>query len=300
MMNNVVKTSPGLMFTREDLSKPENRANQWLLAACCADSVFRVGVLKLLGLNYDSILRPIQHPGFRPDLTVFQDGDAVAIIECEAGGIDIKQASHYKSLGLDLFWVVGKAGLQEKCTTWHEIGVLAHKRRLNIDEQVAVALDLLIGAIQDIEGMNLSKVSWIQVPDDLPELLKSEKAFEPLLRLPEGIIGAWRFAQGSASLRLLKPAAALRTGPNGVGLAMTQAGKPGIVVLPAAGHLRKKLDIKFDDWIDEWTDLMARLAPNAAASGSSAKVSIGHIEKWSLELHSVWNNLAERLLAWPP
>ena len=70
------------LFVAEDLSKPENRANVWLIAAMGVET-FWAAFSEEIGLSPECVMEPRQWPGRRPDLTVFLDAKPIAIIECE-------------------------------------------------------------------------------------------------------------------------------------------------------------------------------------------------------------------------
>ena len=94
-MSNDDPIEPDDLSCREDLSKPEDRANQRLLASCCADDGLRTRLPALFGLPADCALRPLVLKGCRPDLTVLRDGERVAIVECEIGGRDPRQGKDF-------------------------------------------------------------------------------------------------------------------------------------------------------------------------------------------------------------
>jgi hypothetical protein len=290
--------SPGELFDREDLSKPENRANQWLLACCCSSDAFRRGLLKLIGLPQDCVLRPVQLDGCRPDLTAFEGKSPVAIVECEAGGRDKPQGDRFaRQTKLPLHWIVGVRSAPED-VTWDEVSQLARSPSLDIGPQTHVAFRLLLGAIADIQALRSQKASWLRIPEDLPSVFSSP-LFQPLLGLaPLNMIAAWRYAEGSASLRLVAPVSALRTGRNGLGLSAIQVARPHLLLLPAAEHLRDHLDEALGDWVDDWEKVMRRLAPQDAAAGRQGRVDVQLLDGHGQELAEVWSRLAQRLRDW--
>jgi len=84
------------LFVAEDLSKPENRINVWLIAAMTVEP-FWIEFAKEIGLALDCVMEPRQWPGRRPDLTVFRNGEPVAIVECENFGANLQQNKAYEA-----------------------------------------------------------------------------------------------------------------------------------------------------------------------------------------------------------
>jgi hypothetical protein len=122
-------TDPALpnlrLFVAEDLSKPENRANVWLIAAMGVEP-FWMEFSKEIGLSPQCIMEPRQWPGRRPDLTVFRDGKPIAIIECKNFGANRGQNEAYEANcnGLPLLLVLGD-GEPAASVTWSRVKEIA-------------------------------------------------------------------------------------------------------------------------------------------------------------------------------
>ncbi len=256
------------LFVAEDLSKPENRANVWLIAAMGVDP-FWTAFSEEIGLSPECIMEPRQWPGRRPDLTVFQDGKPVAIIECENFSANKGQNEAYKANcnGLPLFQVLGD-GQPSAGITWSRVKeiALAAKDRAHVRQHVA--LDLLVAAIEHASGLSpKSAMRWLDRPGELPSNPWLLNSCEPLLDLPNDVVRTHGAAEGSASIRLVKPRELIRAGRSGIGMAMVQAGRPGTVFLPSAEHLVEHLDESLRPWIAEWKTMLHALVPNFIPDG---------------------------------
>jgi len=250
------------LFVAEDLSKPENRANVWLIAAMCVEP-FWEAFSKAIGFSPECVMKPLQWPGLRPDLTVFQDGKPIAIIECENFGANKGQNEAYEKhcRGLPLYQILGDEESAANITWWR-VREIALKAKDQANARQRVVLDLLVGAIDDARGLvPKSAMRWLDRSKGLPDNPWLLGACKPLLDLPDDVVRAHSAAEGSASIRLVKPRELIRAGPSGIGLAMVQAGRPATVFLPSAEHLTEHLDASLRPWIAEWNTMLQALVP---------------------------------------
>lgn len=253
------------LFVAEDLSKPENRANVWLIAAMGVEP-FWMEFSKEIGLDPECVMEPRQWPGRRPDLTVLQDGKPIAIIECENFGANTGQNDAYKANcnGLPLFLVLGH-GEPAFGTTWSRVKEIALATKDRAHPRQRVALDLLVAAIELASGLTPHTVMrWLDKLPDNPWLLK---ACGQLLHLPKDVVRAHGAAEGSASIRLLKPPELIRAGRSGLGMAIIQAGRPATVFLPSPEHLMEHLDGSLRPWVAEWDSMLHALVPGFIPDG---------------------------------
>src|ERR1039458_5002438 len=102
------------LFVREDISKPENRANVLLLAAASI-SPFWSRLHGELGLAADTVLRPERNTAVgRPDLVARSpDGTRIALIECENWGENKSQSVAYGRGNVPLILILGTTRSEE-------------------------------------------------------------------------------------------------------------------------------------------------------------------------------------------
>ena len=296
---------PSEIFSREDLAKPENRANVWLLA-CLSIEPFRMGLLKLLDLPEACVLQPMIWPSqSRPDYTATLDGSVHAIVECEAGSRDLNQLGDYgtKFPKVPLRWILGQ-NPEKGDVLWDQVSSLALILKSEVNPQQAANLDLLMAVIADLLGRGpKGRSRWISMSDRLPQDGWFSATFGPLLELRQhGMIGATANtdAHGSFSLRLLKPRSFLLTSTRtGLGLAAMRASEPGIVDLPGPDHLRKHLAPSLHDWVDTWEALLLHVEPkwsiNSRRNGR-ADLRVTTVIKNANAFSDCYRNLATRLL----
>lgn len=273
------QTTSHVLFGREDISKPENRANVWLLA-CLAIEDFRSRLLTLLGLPADSVLKPVQWNGIRPDLTIMIDDVPHYVIECENAGLDPQQGPNYeRNLPIPIKWIVGHSP-QPGDVAWKDIADLSSIVREAATPQQATCIDLLAHAINDIlSRRSTPKPRWVEPPEELNSEPWFHTIFGPLLALrPTSITGmiAYTASGRSASLRLLRPAWAMRTRNRfGVGLATFRGSQRNIVEFPGPEHLRRCLSMELHQRVADWEQLLARVLPNWwASTGQSGRAQV--------------------------
>jgi hypothetical protein len=122
-----------------------------------------------------------------------------------------------------------------------------------------VVLDPLVAAIDYASGLSpKSAMRWLDQLPSSPWLLE---ACKPLLDLQADVVRAHAAAEGSASIRLLKPREPIQAGRAGVVMAMIQAGQPNKVFLPSSEHFAKHLDDSLAPWIAEWKAMLRDLVP---------------------------------------
>ena len=254
-------------FVAEDLSKPENRANVWLIAAMGVE-LFWIEFSKEIRskgfkLNPECVMEPRQWPGRRPDLTVFLDEKPIAIIECENFGVNPRQKAEYGAncCGLPLLWVLGDGewGANITYITWSRVKEIALAAKDRVHARQGVVLDLLVAAIDYASGLSpQSAMRWLDHLPSNPWLLE---ACQPLLLLQDDVVRAHAAAEGSASIRLLRPRGLIQAGRAGIVMAMIQAGRPNTVFLPSSERLEKHLDVSLAPWIAEWNEMLRDLVP---------------------------------------
>jgi hypothetical protein len=256
------------LFVAEDLSKPENRTNVWLIAAMGIES-FWMEFSKEVGICPECTVAPMQWPGRRPDLTVLRKGQPVAVVECENFGANNSQNEAYKvhCNGLRLIQVLGD-GAPAADITWSRVKEIAKDAKKQSSPHQGVTLDLLAAAVDHASGLlPKSVMRWLDRPRDLPKDPWLLNAAAPLLALPHDVVRAHSAAEGSASIRLLKPRSLIRAGRSGIGMAMIQAGRPMTVFLPSPEHLGEHLDDTLCQWIREWKDMLNELVPGFIPDG---------------------------------
>ena len=159
----------GRVFSQEDDTKPENRANL-ALYHCMSISTFRRRVLPLLGLPDEAILRPemnfaVADTHARPDMIVRlggEDGPELARIECENWGENNGQTETYGEGGeVQVILVLGpqsplpRPRPNVKVVTWTDILASVREARedTNTDPQQHSNLGVLVDAIKHVIGL---------------------------------------------------------------------------------------------------------------------------------------------------
>jgi len=108
---------------------------------------------------------------------------------------------------------------------------------------------------------------WLNRPGELPHHSWLLQASAPLLALPADVVGAHGAAEGSASIRLLRPKTLIRAGRGGIGMMMVQAGRPDTAFLPSPDRLTKHLDERLGWWVGEWAAMLHALVPGFIPDG---------------------------------
>jgi len=171
---------------------------------------------------------------------------------------------HYR---LPLYLILGD-GQPASGTTWSRIKEIARDAKDRAPARQRVVLDLLVDAINPASGLSpKSAMRWLDRSKELPSDPWLLEACKPLLNLPDDVVRAHGAAEGSASIRLVKPRNLILAGRSGIGLAMVQAGRPATVFLPSAAHLRKHLDASLEPWIAEWEAMQQALVPGFIPDG---------------------------------
>jgi hypothetical protein len=290
------------LFVREDLSKPENRANVLLLAAASI-SPFWSRLHCELRLAADTVLRPERNTAVgRPDLVARSpNGTRIAVIECENCGENKNQSVAYARWGVPLILIVGTTRKPDRGTTWARIRDMITEVRETVEPRQRVILDLLGGAISDILHLRPRSQPYAIGQADLPAWLKVAAA--PLLELGEAVVGLHTVADGSASVRLAGPNWAFRNKPiNGVFLAMSQRVHGGTVFPAGPRHLERHLSDHLQAWVGgRWTDTLRGLTGGIVAEDGSGRVAVmtGVGTATAEEIAAVFTELVAALRAHP-
>lgn len=248
------------LFVREDLSKPENRANVWLLAATSIGP-FWAKLSRELGLSSRTVLRPEKNTEVgRPDLIARDpDGNCLGWIECENWGENTIQSQRY---GLEKRILILGTQVQERGTSWMRIAELIEEVSSDalLDDRQRVVLDLLALAIEHILGLAPESRPQSLDRSDIPEGWLKQAAC-PLLQLQDPYLRLHAYAEGSVSVRLLGPRAALNGAKrNGVFLLMSQKTQPDVVFAAGPQHLARHLSGTLQPWVRRtWTNALKQV-----------------------------------------
>ncbi len=263
-------------FTREDLSKTENRANLFLLASVVIDEFWKE-FCKEMDLPESCILIPeLNAENGRPDFVVRSDKMKILdYIECENWSENPKQSKNYAIGDRKPILILGPGKQPERGTNWSKIQEIAEKIEKSASPRQSVILTLLSGAINDIRRLapraNIHDINFDDLQDDW-----LKRAAAPLINPPSGFCKAHRFAPGSESIRLCGPRSAFRGQErNGVVLVMSQRLRPKKVHVVASGHLYKHFSEDLRDWISEsWQPTLNELTINGFNTSGTATIVI--------------------------
>jgi hypothetical protein len=176
------------LFVREDLSKPENRANILLLVATSI-APFWDELHRELRLPRETVVRPEKNIKLgRPDFVARLHDTPIAHIEWQNWAENKKQSRAYAKGGSRVILILGTE-TPEDGTTWGRIQDLILRVQDVVEARQRVVLDLLRGAIDDIlqqpRRSQIRSVEHAYIPEGW-----LKQAAKPLLELPAVQAGA--------------------------------------------------------------------------------------------------------------
>nr|WP_294546185.1 hypothetical protein [uncultured Rhodopila sp.] len=256
----------GRFFVREDVNKPENRANLALAMACLVPG-FKSRLCDAWGLPPDvRIVRLDWNKGGRPDAFIFSSqNDLLHPVEAECKALVNEQVERFRGLfGREPLCITGDplpSGYVG--TTWTRIKLFAEvagKETNNQDHKDA--LTSLDCAVSDVLGLlgRKSPAVILQIPDELPDDAFFRSLALPLIELEmsrPGCIQAKAVRPGNVGLILRLPAAIVNKPRVGVSLVSLEATRRGYLNLPDATQLRSYLRSPLMSWVDKWEQLLA-------------------------------------------
>ncbi len=256
-------------FSREDLSKPENRVNVALFG-CMTIPELKRRLLERLSLDPELVIRPERVPNspLRPDFAARRGGMTVAYIEVELGGRNDTQGESYRKMKKPVYWIVGKKNYRNPRhdLSLEEIQEIADEVAKTANAQAKENLKHLSTVIE--EGLGNAKETRSELRPNLPPWFLARpgleviaKAIQPLI--DRGLIQNWTSDANAVSLRLIGLSQDVAAGRRGFALITARGRDTDTILVPTTSELKLRLRGRLESWSVHYADVITQMLANS-------------------------------------